>query len=129
MLSPDVVNGPKESGAVLLAAGDEQVVPQRVEFVSAEHKREKTEREGHARNQFGACRRHEQTRSAARSAKHKRKRVRDFVKRQSSRGKRDQSPLQSQREGGCATSVNLRHTEISGTVSHRRLYMMVLSRL
>lgn len=32
--SPDVVNGPKESGAVLLAAGDEQVVPQRVEFVS-----------------------------------------------------------------------------------------------
>lgn len=40
VFSPDVVNGPKESGTVLLAAGDEQVVPQRVEFVSVQHNRE-----------------------------------------------------------------------------------------
>lgn len=31
---PDVINGAKESGTILLAASDEQVVPQRVELVS-----------------------------------------------------------------------------------------------
>lgn len=44
VLSPDVINGAKESSAVLLAAGDEQVVPQRVEFVSARSKADKNER-------------------------------------------------------------------------------------
>lgn len=37
MCSPDVVNGAKESGTVLFAASDEQVVPQRVELVSVCH--------------------------------------------------------------------------------------------
>lgn len=35
--SPDVVNGTEESGTVLLATSDEQVIPQRVELVSVRH--------------------------------------------------------------------------------------------
>lgn len=41
--APDVVNGAKEGRAVLLAPGDEEVVPQRVEIVSMAHEGERTE--------------------------------------------------------------------------------------
>lgn len=44
LCSPDVVNRTKESGTVLLAASDEQVVPQRVELVSVCHESGSKER-------------------------------------------------------------------------------------